>query len=438
VTETQLNTTVLELRERKKYLRLIGFFLAIPLMWRYFFGQGIFEFYAIPVGAVGCTLFGIRFYLRSKRICDRVRSDQLFKLLRIFVIVSAISVAIGLIRYQNLGGLRSFAFQLLLLCFCMLGLLLLRGNEEIVAFLKAIVITTALSCFLIVGFLIRTDSFPNLFAMHNDASLMATIFGWPNGYGCFLAVALVFTLDLFSSVTRRAAKCFYGGSVAILSVGILLTLSRSAYVTATLGILFWAVKTPGKLKKILVFVFMSCILLYALTLFPEIPGLVTNLDTGEERLAFSQMLLEDSSLSQIVVGHGYQNIEVYTRERAGESIIPGLAFETMSTHNEYLTMFLKAGGIGFVVFAWILFLIVKRAYKISSRSGNVLTRRIFGIWLCALIPLLVSMLVQENLRYWPIAVVFWMLAGSSMNFQPISSTTASDARNRVRVNVTSS
>lgn len=397
---------------------LMAIALALPIIIEFRFGEGV-RFYNIPVGGVFCTIIGLFYFLLLNKEPYSRLSGFVHACIVALIAVGFFSVFVGILYNGDPSGLFSFIYQLILLSFFYLGFLLLRTSEDLLIFFRGIVITAGIFSILLIFYILQAGLYDDIHALHNDIYLMRNFFGWPNAYGCFLVVVLMFNLSLLSFIRPRKSKLLYRVFGVVFIIGILLTFSRSAYLVALLAILTWIFKQSGKMKKVLTLGLAAIIGAVALSLFPELSEHLLYSRTAEVRFLYLETIInnvEIMGIMGVLIGYGYQSTYVITSKYSSEDIIAGLSYEEMSTHNEYLTMMLKSGLFALILFCLILIAVAWNTYKVSKKHPNPAVRNIFTHWLCVLVPLLLSLFVMENLRYWPIAITFWMLAGSLLNY----------------------
>jgi len=152
------------------------------------------------------------------------------------------------------------------------------------------------------------------------------------------------------------------------------------------------------------------------SLFPEVLYIIFYFSTFDVRLKLVYKIISYVPIFSFLFGYGYQSFEVITAPIAQQEIVKGLAISKLSTHDEYLTILLKSSIFGLCIFIWILFLLFIRSRKLSLKLPDAAGRNIFIAWHSVLLPLFLTLLSQENLRFWPIGISFWLISGSTLNF----------------------
>ncbi len=407
---------------RQIVIFLQGSLLSIPLFIPFDIGLH----YRVIVGSLIALPLVLLYLLFQKQI--RIpRSDSLFIMIIAFILVSSVSAWIGTIRYNNISGVISFIYQLILLSYFLFGLLLLRNSKDILIFFRGIVCTTILICIIILIYLFSINSYENISFGHKilmvqydeDVSgtlMINSIFGWPNNFGSFLVIVLMFCMSLLDATSKKSIKFFYLLAIPLLVLTIVFTFSRTAYLMAILSILTWILIQKGFKKKVVVASTTVFIIILIFKMLPAIADWIEYMGSFYVRLTLQNFMLERIDALSFIAGHGYQSWEIITEKYASEDIM-GYTVSALSTHNEYLTILLKSGIFGFLLFIGVLFIVYRRVHHLSIKVSDYRVRKIFASWYCVLGPLFLSLFVQETLRYWPVSVIFWMLSGSLLNFQ---------------------
>lgn len=207
-------------------------------------------------------------------------------------------------------------------------------------------------------------------------------FPHPNVLAGFLLVGLIFIATFFRKV-QGWQKIIIRGVMVLGSITLCLTLSRTAIILGVSMVLLLLVhiiafKTRRQKLQILGASLLGLIVL-ALFLSPRFIG--ANI-TGES-LVLREQLMQASwrmSVMHPVVGVGLNNFL---------SMLPSVAprLPIQPVHNIFLLILSETGIIGFLIFAYFLFISIRHMWRTAFENQLMKNMRIFGllfffIWLC--------------------------------------------------------
>lgn len=375
-----------------------------------------------PVVAGGLVLTG---HLERARL----QRDLVARLLLAFVVISAVTVPFGLLTYHRWSGPVSFSYQVLILLNFVVGYLVLRGLEDIELLIRAFVASIGAVALPLAIYLLYAGSLEKVHLVHNSSALRSFVYGWPNGFAVLLAVSFVMCLYVISTAGNRLVRRIYVLLGIALGACLILTFSKTGWVAVVLALWllylrFWTVRR--QLLLLAGAVLSGTVLLFAHDLRRTAIDFVSNesfrmqvftLDTLLERFRFLLVVLRDVNLLTIITGSGSQSVETLLASHAHDQLIPGVTVGSLSTHDEFLNILVKSGLIGLVVFVTALVLVMLRsrqlAYSTKSRDAQL-----FRYWYAASWAVVVSLFAGEELHYWLVGALFWLMAGAMLNRTP--------------------
>jgi O-antigen ligase len=304
---------------------------------------------------------------------------------------------------------------------------LLRDETDILTFFRGITLMTALVCLGVIVYFYSSKGYQNIFEGHKalittyDEEVAGVIrvdrvSGWPTAFGTFLAISLMFSLSLFTMVRNKFEKAFYLSISLLILNAIIFTFSRTSYFVAGLALLTWALLQNSWKKKIMITGMLVILVASVLHFFPNVPDMLGYMGSFQVRLEILEYMLSKVDAVDLLLGHGFQSFIIITQGYSTESLMGHWIWE-LTSHNEYLKVFLKSGIFGFFLFALVLWFILKSVWSLAEKELDKSKGYVFFGWFCALGPLYLSLFVFEGLHYWPIAGIFWMLSGSLSNFR---------------------
>ena len=176
----------------------------------------------------------------------------------------------------------------------------------------------------------------------------------PNAFGQYLALVSIFAIVfmLYTNRNKQLLLLFIVFSV----FSLIMTLTRSAWIGFFVGIIVLLLITKRSSKRLSIFFLMAILIFTVITSLPTFDNLLVNtmdLENVEVSSVASRLLLWGDILSRI-----YQNPFL------GIGLKQSYFLLNVEPHNDYLRLLLELGVIGFTLFLWIGFLMVRFAYKI--------------------------------------------------------------------------
>lgn len=339
--------------------------------------------------------------------------DALGALLLTFVLISAVSVPIGYLVFRSSSGALSFAYELLILSNFAVGYAALRRDEDLDLFVRSCVISLGTIASVLSVYLLAVGEIGRVHVVHNSPALRGLIYGWPNGFAVLLVVGLVMGLYLVAKSSTRASRIFYGVLVGGLGLCVLLTVSKTGWVVAALAawllwLRFWSV---GRQLTLLAVIAIGGLVLYFAG-NESVRMQIFTLDTLTERLKFLILVVRDVNPLVLLFGSGSQNVETVMAAHSSEILIPHVTVGSLSTHDEFLSTLIKTGVFGLIVYVAALGTAMWRSWRLAA-AGVASSGRLFRYWFAASAGVMVSLFAGEELHYWLVGALFWLMAGAA-------------------------
>jgi lipopolysaccharide/colanic/teichoic acid biosynthesis glycosyltransferase len=369
--------------------------------------------------------------LTSPREWRGLQRDTVTRLLIAFVAVAAISVPFGFLAYHALSGPVSFAYQVVILLNFVIGYWALREVADIELLVRGFVISAGVIALLLSLYLLYAGGLEKVHVIHNSPALRSFIYGWPNGFAVLLDVAFVMCLYFIQTASSRVPRVLYLLVATGLGACIALTFSKTGWVALLVALWllflrFWSVRR----QLLLLGSLLSGIAILS-ALNESFRKQVFTLDTLAERVRFLGVVLHDLNPITLLAGSGSLNVETLLAGHANEQLIPGVTVGSLSTHDEFLTVLVKTGLIGLVLFVAILIVVVWRA-RVVAKTAQGRTAVFFRYWFAASCAVVASLFAGEELHYWLVSALFWLMAGATVHQLPEVVTEPLDAQHFVK------
>ena len=341
-----------------------------------------------------------------------LRRDVVARLLLAFVIVSALSLPIGIAIYHNLVGPRSFAYQVALMLNFATGYLILRRLDDVDLLIGGFVASIGAIALLVSIYLLQAGVLGSVHSFHNSDALKTAIYGWPNGFSVLIAVALVMCLYVVATVDRRMMRRAYTALAIGLSACLILTFSKTGWLVTAIALWllwlrFWSIRR--QLLLLAGVVVASLVLLFASN--ESFLMQVFTLGTVDERLRFVAIVFRHVNPLILLTGSGSQSLEALLAPFAHEQVIPGLSVGEISAHDEFINVLVKTGLLGLILFVAVLVKVMLRTRRLK-RSADSRVAQLSRYWYAASWAVIVALFSIDELHYWPVGAFFWMLAGA--------------------------
>jgi hypothetical protein len=261
---------------------------------------------------------------------------------------------------------------------------------------------------------------PSVKMFHESARSVSTM-GNPVPYGAFLTLVIPFILLMIFSVSSQKLRVLSVFSLAIVALGLLITFSRGALLSALSGVMLWLILNRGTSRVrrgAILLLTLGGTLLVGISQTREMDRvqnlLVSRLsDLGDinvsQRIRLGRYgITYDIVRSHTLLGIGIGNL-VDRMDDFRTPTTPGPGLDT--TDNMYLMVVCETGLIGLVMFG-LLIGFVMRVVHVSSRSERCVDIRQFqSTILSSLFSLMVNMITWDSLNHPTIRVAFWVVAG---------------------------
>ena len=208
--------------------------------------------------------------------------------------------------------------------------------------------------------------------------LVGGMFGNPNDLATALNILLPFAVALTGS-SKGLARLFFLGCAAILTVGVLVTLSRGGFLglMATGGVLLWKLGRGRRLKTILA-TGLICGILFAV-----LPGgygarIATIFDNEQDKTGSAQQrreLMERAAsiaISRPIVGVGMGNFHIYS-------------ISEKEAHNAYLEIAAELGVMGLIAYLIVILAPLRSLRRIERQTRDMRSkseREMYGLSVC--------------------------------------------------------
>ena len=336
------------------------------------------------------------------------------RLLLVFLFVSALSLPIGLVLTHNSNGPRSYVYQVALMLNFGVGYLILRRLDDIDLFFRTFVATVGvISIPLSIG-LLQAGILYDVHWFHNSTDLRTAIYGWPNGFSILVVVAMVMCLRIISTATSRLVRRAYVVLAIGLGLCLILTFSKTGWVALAIAIWLLALRKWSVWRQLLLLAGGAATLFVLERVNGSFRDTVFTLGTLEERLRFLVLVLSRIKPILLLTGAGSQSLETLLAKYAKEQLEPGLSVGGLSAHDEFLNILVKAGVFGLILFVAVLVIVMWRTRRLT-KSPDSRIAHLSRYWYAASWAVIASMLAIDELHYWPVGALFWMMAGVAVH-----------------------
>jgi hypothetical protein len=394
----------LRLTGRQWAIVALGAGLALPFGFRAPFASTG----TLPVDVLFWPFLVAGLVLTGNREWSGLRRGRAARLLLGYVAVSAISLPIGIAAFHNTTGLRSYLYGVAIVANFAVGYLILRSIEDVKLLLRAFVVSLGLISIGISGYLLERGVLVDSHEIHNSKFITTLVYGWPNAFSVVVAVALVLAFYFLTHAVTRFARAAYAVLAASLAVCLVLTFSKTGWVCAVIAawlllLRFWSWRRQLAL--------VGAVVAGAIALYwfgnESLRTQLFTVETMTERFTIVVDVFRYVNPLYIVVGSGSQALELLVAGHADVTIAPTVSLATLSPHDEFMNVLVKGGIVSLVLFVAALAVVMVRAYRLNSVDP------IFRYWHAAAWAIMASLFTGEELRYWPLAALFWLVAGAS-------------------------
>lgn len=388
-------------------------------------GAGIPVAFAVPSRSGGTGSISVDIFLWpllvgalvviGSREWAGLQRDLVARLLLAFAVVSALSLPIGIVLYHNIDGLRSFAYQLVIMLNFAAGYLILRTVDDIELLVRAFVASIGVLSIALSLYLLWAGVLGSVHSFHNSSVLMATIYGWPNGFSIVVAVGMIMSLYVMSIAETGMVRVAYLVLAIGLATCLILTFSKTGWVAVSVGLWllwlrFWSVRRQLLLLAGIVVVGIALLIASNESFRMQ----VFTLGTLEVRLRFVVVVLTRLNPIVLLAGSGSQSLDTLTRPFANVDLLNGILVGGLGPQDEFLNVLVKAGVLGLILLVAALVVVMWRTRRLTM-SANPRVARLFRYWYAATWAIVVSLFSVDELHYWPAGAVFWLMAGAMLH-----------------------
>ncbi len=343
--------------------------------------------------------------------------NNIARLLVAFLVVNAVSVPVGVFVYHTVDGVRSFLYMIAIVANLGVGFLVLRKLEDLRIVSQAFVASIGIVSVFLDVYLLQSGILSRVHSFHNSDVIGAVVYGWPNGFSILPVVALVLCIYLFQTATTTVARRINLGLGAALALCLLLTFSKTGWIAMAvalwlMSLRYWSWR--DQLYVVAALVAIGIVLLFVTN--DSFRTQVFTVETVGERFSLIGYIFRLVNPLVFIVGSGSQSLETLLAKSNG-FLVPTVPLASLSAHNEYVNVLIKGGVFSLILFLAALGVAMLQTRRIALTAGG-LTGQFFHTWYAAAWAVIVSMLVGEEMHYWPVAAIFWLIIGGSAHFLP--------------------
>lgn len=224
--------------------------------------------------------------------------------------------------------------------------------------------------------------------------------GHPNCLASQLGLSMMLVLGLLYSTRSARLKKFLIFSLIVIVISAILTISRGWLVSLVLGTLYFFYRLQNIKKLMLVLGIGFLIVTVVILSSSDVRRLIERRFSPEGRpYIYTVMPSYDPSRS-IYWSHG---LEFFKRTYLWGIGIGGFAVligeevperADRQLHSLYLTILFELGAIGFFIFLWIIYVLIKNIHMFSRSVGGKPCERMFYGWCAGLVMLAINAFVR--------------------------------------------
>jgi O-antigen ligase len=211
---------------------------------------------------------------------------------------------------------------------------------------------------------------------------------------------------------RRAYICL-GIGMAACEV---LTFSKTGWAVLALALWFLWIRRWGLMRQLMVVggLVVAAVVLY-LTANDSFKMQVFTFGTLDERLRFMGVVFQKVNPLILLAGSGSQSVDTLLAPYAQLPLIPGVNVGDLTSHDEFLNVLVKSGLVGLLLLVIALAIVIVRSYRLSKHA-DPRTATLFRYWVSASLAIIASLFASDELHYWLVGALFWMMAGAAVHF----------------------
>ena len=345
-----------------------------------------------------------------------LRRDPLARLLLAFMIVGALSIPIGVMAFHNSAGVRSYVYGVGIISNFAAGYLILRDIDDLEIFMRAFVGSIGVISIGLNGYLLSQGILRSVHEFHNSHFFSALVYGWPNAFSVVLAVALIMAIHVIVAAGSTWVRRAYVVLAISLGACLILTFSKTGWAALALASWFLFLRTWSWKRQLTLIAVIAVlgVILYFLS-NNSFRTQVFTIETLTERLVIVVDVFRYTDPLYLIIGSGSQSLETLLAGHADVTIAPTVSLATLSPHDEFMNVLVK-GGIGSLILFVIAIVVVMLRSRALAGSSALTVAMFFRYWYGAAWAVVISMFAGEELRYWPIAALFWLIAGAMIHF----------------------
>jgi len=244
-------------------------------------------------------------------------------------------------------GIKSFLYISVLISSYYLVLLCVNKEKHINVFIALLVITTSIVCLISLKY-------------HGSGRLGSLVLRNPNSFGNFLALVIPFSISfLLYGRPERGKKLILVFSIILMSINLVLTFSRSAWIGVFVGILSLFILKPKMSIALLLCGIISAVFLIS----PIHKRIVKDIsDPGAQYRVIKAKIAYDKFKEHPILGNGLGSFHY---EAQFSNIWAYRAHSTLE--NNYLLMLAEGGIIEFLAFLYLIIVFGKKAVSLLKR-----------------------------------------------------------------------
>ena len=394
----------------------------IKLLWLVLIIMALGQLLRFPISEGGSIVFNDLFvplvltiWLANGMVKKKIviQKSSLNIPLLLFLVITLFSFLLNFNNFLGIECLQSLAYLLRLLSYSFVFFVVLdtiKSKENLDQFYSLVIWIGLIFAFL--GFA-QIVFFPSFEAMAKYGwdphlnRLLSTFFD-PNYAGGFLVLVCSLVLGRMLFTDNKAEKGLWFYAFLFLTLAIILTYSRSAYLAFAIMVL-----AIGILRSWRLLLFGALALVVAYFAFPRMQERILggfSLDaTAKMRLENykeAQEIIEDNWL----IGVGYNNLRA-VREAYGQ-VLDVKSHAAGGFDSTFLTILATTGVFGLFVYLWLCFRILKEAFKQfwDKKSSPVLRGLGLGIF-AGFLSLVAHSQFVNSLLYPHIMLYLWFVLG---------------------------
>ncbi len=402
---------------------MIGFFILIVTFL--FSSAGLFSlipnFFGVPkvylfdVFALLFVYVSIIYLLSSKKKIEIPGYQIIFF---VFLLYAFITLVIGSTKLNFQQALTSALYILRVFIYFGVGFVIYNLGKTDKKFKIAVTkILLFSSVFVCVAGVIQLFVFPNLSDLPQEYGwdphinrLVSTFFD-PNFTGIYIVLGLILTLGMIFDKSKKSIFIYI--ILVIQSISLILTFSRSSWLSFAVSILIFGV---FKSKKLIIVTFLIMFLTYYLVPRAQtrLSGVTDPADSARLRISSWQIALSISK-DNLLTGVGFNSYR-YAQERYGffdYSDEDNGGHAGSGSDSSLLLVLATTGVIGLLIFLLTYKEILINSFRTYKSSDDLMSLVLFT----STIALLVHSQFVNSLFYPQVMLWFWALSGVSYNLK---------------------